>query len=136
MRVTFDVPALCGRSTSATGVCPYHVARRVHSPGGSGRAPRPLRHANIGLRVPSMRFGADSLLQSLKMVQCTDCRPPNVAPDALRRPLGQLVHYTRDDRLSGAVALDTAGVEPVHVDRSWNEIAVGVLRDVGLEGAP
>lgn len=85
-------------------------------------------HADVGLATRSYAPGAESLTDSLKILQYTYCRLPIVAPDFLRSSRSNVITYRPRDRESIRAALAAAqAFDRSTVDRStigtWDNLA-------------
>lgn len=73
-----------------------------------------IQHADVGLQTVRYAPGAESLTDTLKVLQYTYRRLPIVMPAFLRSPRPNVAHYTPGDAASIAAAMTTAGA----MDRS------------------
>ncbi len=91
-----------------------------------------LQHADVGLQIRAYSSGAESLSDSLKVLQYSYCRLPVVAPDFLRSARANVVHYRPGDdasvgaALSTALAMDRAAIRRDDIC-SWDELAVKLV---------
>ncbi|MBI5947802.1 MAG: glucuronosyltransferase [Chloroflexi bacterium] len=87
-----------------------------------------LQHADVGLQIRAYSPGAESLSDSLKVLQYSYCQLPIVAPDFLRSSRANVVYYRPGDDASITGALTTAlamdrGAIPIDDICSWGELA-------------
>ncbi|MFN8032427.1 MAG: hypothetical protein U0Q47_03900 [Mycobacterium sp.] len=87
-----------------------------------------LQHADVGLQTIRYAPGAESLTDTLKVLQYTYRRLPIVAPAFIRSPRPNVVHYTPGDKASIAAAMAAAGAmerSTIGDDRirTWDEQA-------------
>lgn len=93
-----------------------------------------LQHADVGLQIRAYSHGAESLSDSLKVLQYTYCRKPYIAPDFLRTERPNLFCYQPGDDASiqaavdGALRFDGTGRDWETV-RSWDELAAVLAGD-------
>lgn len=87
-----------------------------------------LKHADLGLATRSYAPGAESLTDSLKIIQYTYCRLPIVAPEFLRCPRSHVYYYapgrceTMVSAVRAALGHDRATIDRSGI-RSWRELA-------------
>lgn len=87
-----------------------------------------VKHADVGLATRCYAPGAESLTDSLKVIQYTYCRLPIVAPEFLRCARPNVVYYApgRTETMVAAIraarAVDRAGIDRSGI-RSWREMA-------------
>lgn len=87
-----------------------------------------IRHADAGLQARLYEPGAESLVDSLKVMQYTCCRLPVIAPEFLVSARPNWVTYVPGDRasigraLDAAQAMDRAALPPDGV-WSWDDLA-------------
>jgi len=99
-----------------------------------------LQHADIGLAPIRYRPGAESMSDSLKIIQYTYCRLPIVAPDFLRSSRTNVFTYRPGDAASirGALAAARA-FDRSTIDRSsigtWDDLARKLAGPLGDEPA-
>jgi 2-beta-glucuronyltransferase len=87
-----------------------------------------LRHADAGLQIRAYSPGAESLTDSLKVLQYTYCHIPYIAPEFLHTDRPNLFCYRSGNdgsvqaAVEGALRFDRAAVDWEHI-RSWDELA-------------
>src|SRR5699024_4224459 len=98
-----------------------------------------ILHANAGLQTLTYSKGAESLTDSLKVLQYTYCGLPVVAPTFLNSERRNMCYYEVGDARSIASALQEAlefAPEPAaeHRVNSWSEVLSAILSDraIGL----
>lgn len=87
-----------------------------------------IKHADIGLHIPTNIPGVDSRSESLKVIQYTYCRVPIVAPDYLHATQPHVLAYRPGDDAGIATALATAArYDRTSIERdgihSWDDVA-------------
>jgi 2-beta-glucuronyltransferase len=90
-----------------------------------------IKHADIGLQIRTAGPGAQSLADSLKVIQYTYCRLPIVAPEFLRCGRSNFFYYQPGDDNSIATALRAArDMDRDRVDttgiHTWDELAMSL----------
>jgi 2-beta-glucuronyltransferase len=96
-----------------------------------------LKHADAGLQIRSYSPGAESLTDSLKVMQYTYCRLPIIAPDFLRSQRDHLFCYRPGEdasireSIAAALKYDRSRVRTDNID-SWIELTQRLLRAVHL----
>jgi 2-beta-glucuronyltransferase len=85
-------------------------------------------HADIGLNIREYGVGAESLTDSLKVLQYTYCRLPIIAPDFLKSHRPHVVCYRPGDAASVAASVHAAlRIDRASIDRSslrsWQALA-------------
>jgi 2-beta-glucuronyltransferase len=99
-----------------------------------------LKHADIGLQIRAYSPGAESLTDSLKMIQYTYCHLPIVAPKFLDSPRPHVIGYRPGDddsirtALQGALDFDRSAIRTDDI-RSWDELTEE-LAGVALQAEP
>jgi 2-beta-glucuronyltransferase len=87
-----------------------------------------IKHADIGLQIRSAGPGAQSLVDSLKVIQYTYCHLPIVAPEFLRCRRTNFFYYQPGDddsiaaALTAAKAMDRTTIDTTGI-HTWDELA-------------